>query len=93
MQFKLTKLQATEIGCRLQVAVESQTNEFPEDRLPVWGTLTGDTLTVFSTVDAMDEIENIIDRLRDPAHHWNKMQTMATIRSFQQLQTKMKGNQ
>jgi hypothetical protein len=89
----ITKTQAQEINFRLQVAEESQSNEWAEDRLPVWGAINNQTLIVWSIENAIDEIENIIDRLRDPANHWNKMQTIAQIKSFQQLKTKLERNQ
>jgi hypothetical protein len=64
---KLTKLQAEEIAYRLSINEDSQTETYPEDRLPVWGSVNGLQLTITDRDNCLDDIDEITDRWSDYA--------------------------
>ena len=88
MSINLTKLQAEELAYRLLVNEESQDNEYPEDRLPVWGKVEGRTLTIWSVDDCLDDIDEIICRWTNYAESgevdsfgaWGSVRSMESLR-------------
>lgn len=90
-EFQLTKLQADEIAHRLAVNEQSQSEPFPEDRLPVWGSVTGHRLVVWSIADCLDDLDSMIevhdDNSDDP---WDGAKARGAARSVRGLREKVR---
>jgi hypothetical protein len=86
---KLTKLQAEEIGYRLTLNEESQSESHAEDRLPIWGKLNGVTLSIWDFDNCLDDIDEITDRWSDYASSgesdsfgaWGSVRSMTSLRA------------
>lgn len=85
----LTKLQADEISWRLSLNEQSQREQHQEDRLPVWGQVTGKVLTVWSLTDCLCDIDTIIEGWVAESRGYDPFRGQAGLRTMRNLREKI----
>lgn len=88
---RVTKMQAEELDHRLSIAIDSQDEADPADRLPVWGSIAGRDVTIESIADCIDDIDSVISYADDGSGEPGRdgAQARALARSMRGLRDKI----